>query len=591
MVGRSIRLKLTLANVTLALISIVAIGLLGLLLQQQAYRTGLRERMRIEGALIADELLEATERGGALAPAVARLADITGTRVTVISMEGQVLADSAGQPEQMENHAERPEVAAALAGQRGETERTSTTTGQGSYYIALPIGAGPRQVGVVRLAVPLTEIERALRQTAAVVASVTILCASVAALLTFAVTQRLTGPLRDLTALVQRVAAGRFTDRLPVRTDDELGHLARSVNQMAGDLDRMVGALASQRDEVAAILNTVSDGILIVDRDQRIRRINQTALTMFETTVARALDRPLIEVAPDHDLAGLVGAGLDTGQPQRQVIERSIAPHALSVIVTPIASGELDGALVTLHDVSELRRLEQVRRQFVANVSHELRTPLANIRLMVETLQEDPTDLALTATFLTRINEEVDSLTQMVREILELSRLESGQAPLDLAWQPLDRLITQTIDRLAPQAQRQGVALTADASIAGLPAVVADRERLAGVLTNLLHNAIKFTLPGGAITVGGEADAAEVRVWVRDTGVGIPPEALPHVFERFYKVDKARTSGGSGLGLAIVKHTIQAHGGRTWAESTPGQGSTFSFSLPRQAAPALAARI
>jgi two-component system phosphate regulon sensor histidine kinase PhoR len=250
------------------------------------------------------------------------------------------------------------------------------------------------------------------------------------------------------------------------------------------------------------------------------------------------------------------------------------------VTATPISAGELTGALVTLHDVSELRRLEVVRRQFVANVSHELRTPLSTIKLMVETLQDDPSDVALVDDFLGRINAEIDSLTQMVRELLELSKLESGQAPLQ--WTPvaLDQLVTTVLQRLAPQADRGGVHLTADASLQLALPLMGDVDRLESVLVNLIHNAIKFTPAGGAVTVGARRDGDEATIWVRDTGIGIAASDADRIFERFYKADKARASGGTGLGLAIAKHTIQAHGGRIWVESRPGQGSTFLFSLP-----------
>jgi two-component system phosphate regulon sensor histidine kinase PhoR len=582
-VSLSLRLKLTLAYVALAIVCTFALGAVGLRLQQETYLANLRERLASEAELAADAVARALESDAPLAPVVQRLADITGARITVVDAAGVVLADTTGDAGHMEPHGSRPEMMAALAGRRGEASRTSTTTGTASYYVAAPLRRGDQIAGAIRLAMPLTEIERALRQILLAVAGLTALGAAMTALLTLFVTRVLTVPLRELTQLVGQAATGQFASRLPVRSRDELGLLAESFNRMAGELDRMIGAISHQRNEMSAILSGMTDGILIVDEQQRVQRINRVALDLFAADSERAIGRPLIAVAHDHELAALVGQCLSGGQTVRQVIERGQGRRALSVTVAPLTTGALTGALVTLHDVSELRRLEQTRRQFVANISHELRTPLSTIKLMVETLQQDPTDVELVRDFLDRINGEIDSLTQLVRELLELSRLESGQAPLRLEWLAADQLVGQVIDRLRPQAERGGVTLGIDAGIAALPPLLADAERLQGVLVNLIHNAIKFTPAGGSVTVGGEASADAVSLWVRDTGVGIPPAELPRIFERFYKVDKARSTGGTGLGLAIVKHTVQAHGGQVWAESTPGHGSTFSIRLPVRA--------
>lgn len=579
----SLRLKLTLAYVALAIVCTFALGAVGLRLQQETYLANLRERLASEAELAADAVARALESDAPLAPVVQRLADITGAHITVVDAAGVVLADTTSDAGSMEPQGSQPEMMAALAGRRGEISRTSTTTGAASYYVAAPLRRGDQIAGAIRLAMPLIEIERALRQILLAVAGLTALGAVITALLTLFVTRVLTVPLRELTQLVQQAATGQFASRLPVRSRDELGLLAESFNRMAGELDRMIGAISHQRNEMSAILSGMTDGILIVDEQQRVQRINRVALDLFAADGERAIGRPLIAVAHDHELAALVGQCLRDGQTVRQVIERGQGRRALSVTVAPLTTGALTGALVTLHDVSELRRLEQTRRQFVANISHELRTPLSTIKLMVETLQQDPTDVELVRDFLDRINGEIDSLTQLVRELLELSRLESGQAPLRLEWLAADQLVGQVIDRLRPQAERGGVTLGIDAGIAALPPLLADAERLQGVLVNLIHNAIKFTPAGGSVTVGGEASADAVTLWVRDTGIGIPPAELPRVFERFYKVDKARSTGGTGLGLAIVKHTVQAHGGQVWAESTPGHGSTFSIRLPVRA--------
>ena len=582
----SLRLKLSLAYVALAIMCTVALGGLGLWLQQQTYLTNLRERLSSEAQLAADAVAAPLAAGAPLEATVGRQAGITGARVTIITPDGSVLADSVAQPETMENHATRPEMAAALAGGRGEASRRSDTTGVMFLYIATPVEHEGRLIGALRLAVPLTEIEQALGRIALALVGLTVVGAVLATLLTWVVTRWLTVPLRHLTALVRQVASGELTERLPVRSRDELGDLAAGFNRMADELDRVIRAISHQRNEMSAILSGIPDGILIVDRAQRVQRINQSALSLFDMAAERVIGRPLIQVARDHELVETVAESLRRGVTTRRVVERGSDPRALSVTVTPIAAGELAGALVTLHDISELRRLEQVRRQFVANVSHELRTPLTTIKLMVETLQVVSDDAALTADLLRRINTEIDSLTQLVRELLDLARLESGQAPLTVEWQPLAGPVQRAVARLAPQAERLGVTLTVAPEVATLPPAPVDRERIEGVVVNLLHNAIKFTPPGGAVTVGGAVRDDEVWVWVRDTGIGIAPDDLPRIFERFYKVDKARSTGGTGLGLAIVKHTVQAHGGRVWAESAPGAGSTFVVALPLAPRPA-----
>jgi two-component system phosphate regulon sensor histidine kinase PhoR len=248
--------------------------------------------------------------------------------------------------------------------------------------------------------------------------------------------------------------------------------------------------------------------------------------------------------------------------------------------------------LIVLQDITELRRLERARRDFVANIGHELRTPLTSVRLLVETVRGAMHDDTRAAEdFLGQIEGELDRLTQLVRELLELSRIESGQVQLQRTSVDVPQLLQAAAARLRAQAERAGVDLKVD--VAGpLSAAYADRERVEQVLVNLLHNAIKFTGPGGSVTLSAQPEERDIRVVVRDTGVGIPPDDLPRIFERFYKVDKARAAGreregGMGLGLAIAKHLVQAHGGRIWAESVYGQGSTFNFTLPTTEAPAI----
>jgi two-component system phosphate regulon sensor histidine kinase PhoR len=288
---------------------------------------------------------------------------------------------------------------------------------------------------------------------------------------------------------------------------------------------------------------------------------------------------PFVWVMPDEQAIDALRASREDGRRETRVITWR-SRHHLQITTTPIIDGGEWAALVVLHDLTDVKRVEQVRRDFVANVSHELRTPLASIKSVIETLEGGAVeDREAAHEFLSRADAEVDRLVQIVEELLELSRIESGEVPL--AKQPVEmgEVLAGAVERLRPQAEKQRLTLTLDVS-PDLPPIMGDADRLEQVAVNLLHNAIKFTPAGGSVGVSGAFVGGAVEVRVSDTGVGIAPEDLPRIFERFYKADRSRGGGGTGLGLAVVKHTVEAHGGTVSAESEPGRGSTFSFSIP-----------
>jgi two-component system phosphate regulon sensor histidine kinase PhoR len=324
----------------------------------------------------------------------------------------------------------------------------------------------------------------------------------------------------------------------------------------------------------------MADGVLITDEAGEVQLVNAAAARILDTTEGQALGRSFGQVVPHHALIELWKACRERGEEQMEAVELGSQGLFLQAIITPFEEAEVEGYLVILQDLTRIRRLETVRRDFISNISHELRTPLAGLKALVDTLRggaiKDP---VATKRFLKRMEAEVDSLTQMVEELLELSRIESRRVPLRLSPTAVAEVVIPPCERLRPQAERAGLDLTVLLP-PDLPRILADMERMQQVLTNLVHNAIKFTPPGGSITVEARQVEDEVVISVRDTGVGIPADDLPRIFERFYKADRARSGGGTGLGLAIAKHLVQGHGGRIWAESVEGQGSTFYFTLP-----------
>ena len=406
------------------------------------------------------------------------------------------------------------------------------------------------------------------------------------------VSERTTRPLRQLTQVMQRITTGERTARMLPLSRDEMGVLIRAFNEMSETVNHQFDDLSEEYHQLATIVQHMADGVIITDEYSYVQSINPAAMRMLETTEGTAIDRSFAEVVRHHQLIEIWQRCRQTNKEQIATVE--IGNNLfLQIVVSPFPYRDARGYLVMIQNLTPLRYLQTVRRDFISNISHELRTPLASLRAVIETLQdgamEDP---PVAHRFLGRAEHEVDVLTQMVEELLELSRIESGQVPLRLETTTVSELILNPAERMRDQALRNDIDIVLDLPT-GLPLVLADSGRVQQVVTNLLHNAIKFSNAGDSITICAytkdQKVPGEVVIEIRDNGIGIPPEDLPRIFERFYKSDRARTRsrGGTGLGLAISRHIVQAHNGRIWVKSKEKKGSTFYFTLPTTNKPSL----
>jgi two-component system, OmpR family, phosphate regulon sensor histidine kinase PhoR len=361
---------------------------------------------------------------------------------------------------------------------------------------------------------------------------------------------------------------------------DETESLSLALQHLTHQLNFQLTELEAERKTLAAVLSNMTDGIMIVDNEGNIQLTNPAAVNLFNASEIKVIDTSLVEVVRHHQLVELWQKCKQTQTYQSTTLETSIDRLFIQGIATPLGDLMPGGILMLFQDLTRVRRLEMVRKDFVSNVSHELRTPLASLKALSETLREGALDDPPAAKrFLFRMEMEIDTLTQMVQELLELSRIESGRVPLERKnVQPCD-LLNSAVERMVLQAQRAGLTLTQECPM-DLPPVNVDFQRMGQVLINLIHNAIKFTLPGGKIVVSAFTQEDRVVFYVKDSGEGISAEALQRIFERFYKTDRSRSGGGTGLGLSISKHLVEAHHGQIWAESKVGEGSTFYFSIP-----------
>ncbi|OGN99441.1 MAG: hypothetical protein A2Y89_04990, partial [Chloroflexi bacterium RBG_13_51_18] len=489
--------------------------------------------------------------------------------------------DSLEDPATMENHATRPEVKDALASGIGESTRYSTTLQQQMMYVAVTINSQGKNLGIARVALPLTTVNSSVNHVTRTIILATVIITVMAILAAWLIARTTTRPIRQLTRAAHGIAAGQLGQQIIVPTKDEVGQLAQAFNEMSSNLNTTVETISTEKTKLTNILASMADGVIMTDADGNVVLANPAAGKLFGFKEEDAVNKPIIEVVRDHEVDEILKKCLKTGAEQTTQFESSIARRYLRAITVPVNKEKRsNGALLLVQDLTELRNLQTMRRDLVGNISHELRTPIAGIKAMTETLQDGAIDDKEAARdFLARIAGEVDRLSQIVAELTQLSRIETGQAELKMEPVNLNAMIDEVLVEMSPLAERQHVTLSKELS-PNLPLVQADKDRIRQTIINLAHNAIKFNKPAGQVTVATNYDDKSVTVSVADTGIGISKGDLSHVFERFYKVDKARSGGGSGLGLAIAKHTIQAHGGEIRVQSEEGKGSTFSFSLP-----------
>ena len=592
-IRRRIAFKLTLTLVGFVGVSMVAAGFfLNHALEEFAVES-LEQRLASVAGVVEDEargLLRGSGAPAAVQAFVLRVARPTGARVTLIAADGRVVGESDRRAEdlaRLDNHRDRPEVRAALEGRLGRDLRRSATVDAPLLYVAWPVRDAGRVIGTLRLALPLSAVTASyatLHQVLLAGGGVALL---VALGIGIFVAGRVTRPVVDMQSIARQMSEGNFLVRAPSRSTDEIGTLGRSLNVLAARLREKVQDLEQERAKVTAILDGMVEGVVAVDGHEHVLVMNERARAIFGLGAMRGERKPFLEVIRNvelHELFRDSRAGSPGLVLRREVRLAAPAGRVLEVQALPLAlGGDEWGLVMVLHDVTELRRLEDVRTEFVANVSHELRTPLTAIHGYLETLLEGALEEPEHARkFLEIVFRHTERLGRLISDLAELSNIELGRITLALAPTPLGEVVDSVVAIIGPRAARGGVRLASTVP-PGLVAVTADHDRLFQILINLVDNAVKYTPRGGDVRIGAEPIAGDrVEVTVTDTGIGIPRSDLPRITERFYRVDKARSRelGGTGLGLAIVRHLVLAHGGELAIESELDQGTTVRFTLP-----------
>lgn len=599
--------KLRLANLWPALAAVLtATLLLSWLvprLVQQSAGDQLQDGIDVLIPLVAAHLPTVVEASGgeaeALQPWVRRLAADSDLRITVIAPDGRVLADSdrtQAQLERMDRHAGRPEVRRATKTGRGTAVRTSATTGRRYVYAARFVDEGPGAPYVLRLAQPLGAMDRMRGSLALIMGLAVAMALLVMVTISWWLDRRLFRPLAVLIDGAGKIAQGDYRHRVELPEEDEVAQLGKALNHLAARVEEQIDAVKAERDHLRAILASMSEGVLVVDSEGRAVSANESFYRLLEVRDPAEGKMPL-EITRRVELAALIEDTLAHGEPGRREVDvRTPRPRALT-LTSAALSGPEGGAVVVVRDTTDATRLNQVRRDFVANVSHELKTPLSAIRAYAETLRDGAIDDPPTARrFTGRILDQCRRLQALLHDLLTLSKLESVEVepprrqPVDLA-----RVARRATEVVAPRARERNVRIdVAVAEDVEIPPVRGDAESLERMMVNLLDNAVKYNQPGGGVRVHlGFRDRPEaqgggtVLLAVEDDGIGIPPDAVPRIFERFYRVDKGRSrdEGGTGLGLAIVKHVVQSHDGEVEVASDVGLGTTFRirFPAPREA--------
>ena len=507
----------------------------------------------------------------------------SGARVTVITAEGRVLADSQSDPQIMENHATRPEILEAMAKGDGHSIRHSVTINRDLLYYAVRQRAPAGPAIVLRFALPLEPVDEVLSSFRHRLWIASFFILLIAGGISLLLSRSFTGRVERLKDFSRRVAEGDFRPLPGDGSGDALEALGIALNRTAARLDRTIHTLTEERNLSSAILGSMVEGVAVVNGLERLVFANPSFAEILGLDVPPTSGSALVEVVRQTDLIEAVRKVLGGElRVQAEVVTGTLRQHYFAATVAAVRAGDTTGAIVVLHDITELRKLERVRRDFVANVSHELRTPLTAIQGFTETLLAGAIDDPQNRTrFLEIILEHSRRLARLTEDLLVLSKMDAERLELEIRRLRVSQLIESCLETAQHRATEKDLRISVNMP-KNMPDIAGDRRRLAEVLQNLLDNAIQYTLPGGQIMVSAETGQAEVILTVSDTGIGIPKADQPRIFERFYRVDVARSreAGGTGLGLAIAKHLVEVHGGRLWVDSEVGQGSQFHFSVP-----------
>jgi two-component system phosphate regulon sensor histidine kinase PhoR len=523
------------------------------------------------------------------APALAALlARESRARITIISAQGEVLGDSEVKPgelKELDNHGDRPEVQQALHTGQGSSIRYSATLRLPMLYVAFPVQAARGEKGFLRLALPLSSVQQTKASLTAVLGLSLALAVCGALILSYILSSVTSRSLRDMAAIAGQIGRGEYGKRISVRSRDEVGELAVVMNEMTTRIETELANLSAEKNRLDTILRGMGEGVMVTDATGVITLVNPAFRALFSLQ-EEVEGKPLIEITRHPALNVACRMVMDARDERLEEItlqldrEKTVLTHWVPLL----ENGRIRGIVAVFHDISDLKRLEKVRRDFVANVSHELRTPVSVIKGYAETLltgalEKDPEQAGR---FVAIIHNHAERLGNLIGDLLALSALESGDMTLELAPLPIAGTVRQACNLLEQKAAGKGIGIVLD-GIDEAPPVLADHGRIEQVLVNLLENAIKYTPEKGSVKITALDFADTVKISITDTGDGIPAKDLPRIFERFYRVDadRSRDKGGTGLGLSIVKHIVQLHSGDVSVESRLGQGSTFSFTLKK----------
>ena len=557
--------------------------------QEEQLFSQVERQLETAAKLVADRVRTRFSDGptAELQSEVKRIGNATGNRFTVVDATGHVIADSfqdtPADVATMENHNSRQEFVQAAKDGKGTAKRESATLGITFLYHAVPVFENDEVLGFVRSARPIATIQDEVSAIRRVVWIMGLLVGLTCLTVTYWLTNRIVQPLQVLTEATALIGSGEYPQRVEVDTTDEVGTLARSFELMSKKLGTREKQLRENIQRQTTVLAGMIEGVIAVDRDQHVLFANVAAGRKLGFEPEEVENLPLLEVVRSHELRELVKQAFDSREHQQGEIKwRTDVQLYLEVNATPLPGQPCPGVVIVLHDVTDIKRLEGLREQFVSNVSHELKTPLSSIKAYTETLLCGALEDSENArSFLERIDQQADRLHDLILDMLSLARIESGEATLELTEVALADIVEQCLRAHEGRAVAGGVGLTNELGSAALQ-IRADEEGLLQILGNLVDNAIKYTPEGGNVTIRCREESGQAIIEVVDTGVGIAPVHLERLFERFYRVDKARSRelGGTGLGLSIVKHLCQSMGGNITVESTPNQGSTFRVSLP-----------